>query len=115
MLLSTLIILNGFDFVIGITANWKERSSLKAFRGGIKKGIMWMWIGIANLVYLLLSELGYEASEVLPNLAALYYIIMEIISLEENSKKLGMNMPAPLVFFIQKLKDIFNSKTGGEQ
>lgn len=112
MLLTALLVLNILDFATGLTANWKNRLSSKAFRGGVKKGIMWMWIGISNIVYSILLYLGYDMGEVLPNCVAIYYIIMEIISLEENSKKLGMGMPSPLGFAIDKLRDIFNAKTG---
>lgn len=113
ILLTTLIILNVLDYATGLTANWRKRSSIKAFRGGIKKGVMWMWIGVANLIYLILLELGYDAGEVLPNFVTLYFIILELISLEENSRKLGLDMPTPLSFFVSKLKEIFNNKTGG--
>lgn len=113
ILLTALIILNALDYLTGLTANWKRRSSQKAFKGGIKKGIMWMWVGVANLIYLVLLHLGYDAGEVLPNFVTVYFIIMEIISLEENSKKLGLEMPIPLSFFVGKLKEIFNNKTGG--
>lgn len=113
ILLTALIVLNTLDYATGLIANWKRRSSKKAFKGGIKKGIMWMWVGVANLIYLVLLHLGYDAGEVLPNFVTVYFIILEIISLEENSKKLGVVMPTPLSFFMSKLKDIFNSKTGG--
>ncbi|MEK5038899.1 phage holin family protein [Sporosarcina sp. FSL K6-3457] len=110
ILLTALIVLNVLDYATGLTANWQQRSSLRAFQGGIKKGIMWMWVGVSNLIYLILLELGYDAGEVLPNFVALYFIVMELISLEENSKKLGLEMPTPLSFFIGKLKEIMNSK-----
>ncbi|GLC88273.1 phage holin family protein [Lysinibacillus piscis] len=113
ILLTALITLNALDYATGLTANWRKRSSYKAFRGGIKKGIMWMWVGVSNLIYLILLELGYDAGEVLPNFVTLYFIILEIISLEENSKKLGLDMPTPLSFFVEKLKEIFNKSTGG--
>ncbi|MGE7672995.1 phage holin family protein [Lysinibacillus sp. NPDC094403] len=113
ILLTTLIVFNVLDYATGLIANWRKRSSNKAFRGGIKKGIMWMWVGVSNLIYLILFELGFDAGEVLPNFVTLYFIILELISLEENSKKLGLAMPTPLSFFIEKLKEIFNNKTGG--
>jgi len=50
---------------------------------------------------LILLELGYNVGEVLPNFVTLYFIILELISLEENSKKLGLAMPTPLSFFIE--------------
>ena len=115
ILLSALFVLNMLDYATGLTANWQQRSPLKAFQGGVKKGVMWMWIGVSNLIFLVLLDLGYDAGEILPNFIAMYFIIMELISLEENSKKLGLEMPTPLSFFIDKLKDIFNSKTGGNQ
>ena len=71
-----------------------------------------MWIGIANLIFELLLELGYNAGRVLPNLEVLYLIIMKLISLEENSKKLDLDMPAPLSFFINMLREVFVTKGG---
>lgn len=58
ILLTALIILNALDYATGLTANWCKRSSYKAFRGGVKKGIMWMWVGVSNLIYLILIELN---------------------------------------------------------
>lgn len=113
LFLTVLFVLNGLDILTGFLANRKKRSSQKMYAGGIKKGIMWMWVGISNLVYMLLQHLGYNVGIIIPNYVALYFIIMEIISLEENSKKLGLDMPTPLSFFIEKLKEIFNKNTGG--
>lgn len=70
---------------------------------------MWVWVIVGNLIYLVLLDMGYSIGQVIPDAVALLFIINELISLGENSAKLGLDMPAP----IKKALDIFNSK-GGE-
>lgn len=108
LLLTVLLIFNALDFITGMMANWGTISSKRGFTGIIKKGMMWVWIVVANLMYLLLNDMGYSIGQVIPDGVALLFIINELISLGENSAKLGLDMPGP----IKKALDIFNTKSG---
>jgi len=113
ILLTTLLILNAFDYLSGWMANLGNISSKIGFRGVIKKGMMWVWIVVANLVYLVLQHMGYDFGEVIPNAVALSFIVNELVSLGENSIKLGIAVPVP----VQKALAIFtekNEKTEGK-
>lgn len=113
ILLTTLLILNAFDYLSGWMANLGNISSKIGFRGVIKKGMMWVWIVVANLVYLVLQHMGYNFGEVIPNAVALSFIVNELVSLGENSIKLGIAVPSP----VQKALAIFtekNEKTEGK-
>lgn len=116
ILLTTLFILNVLDFILGILASDDPINSKRLTEGGTKKGIMWMWILIANLVYLILHYMGYDVGISIANWVAAYYILTEIISLEENSSKLGSPIPQPISWAVNKLKEIINTKfnVGGE-
>lgn len=108
ILLTALLILNAFDFLSGMAANWGDISSKRGYEGVIKKGMMWVWIVVANLIYLILNHQGLDIGEVIPNAVAILFIISEVTSLGENSIKLGINIPEP----IQKGLAIFNDKKG---
>lgn len=54
LLMTVLLILNAIDFLSGIAANWGTISSKRGYQGIIKKGMMWVWIVVANLIYLVL-------------------------------------------------------------
>ncbi|MER2107469.1 MAG: phage holin family protein [Solibacillus sp.] len=110
ILLTTLFVLNLLDFILGILSSEEEPNSKRLTEGGTKKGIMWMWILVANLVYLVLQYLGYDIGVSIANWVALYYILTEIISLEENSAKLGSPIPQPVSFLINKVKQILETK-----
>lgn len=108
LLLTVLLILNVIDFMTGMAANWGTISSKRGYQGIIKKGMMWVWIVVANLVYMLLSDMGYSIGQVIPDGVAFLFIINELVSLGENSAKLGLDMPTP----VKKALDIFNTKSG---
>ena len=106
LLLTTLFMLNIFDYSTGMAANWGGISSKVGFKGLIKKGVMWMWIGIANLIYMILLEQGYSVGQVIPDAVTIGWIINEITSIAENSVKLGIKVPEP----IKKGLALFNNK-----
>lgn len=112
VLLTTFLILNILDFILGILASDEAINSDRLTKGGTKKMIMWMWIGIANLLYMVLQHQGYDLGVSIANWVALYYILTELISLEENSEKLGAPIPMPISFAINKFKFIIEEKFG---
>lgn len=108
ILLTTLLILNVFDFLSGMAANWGDISSKRGFEGAIKKAMMWMWIVVANLIYLVLEFQGLDIGQVIPNAVAVLFIISEVTSLGENSIKLGLKIPEPILRGLA----LFNNKKG---
>lgn len=108
LLLTVLLLLNIFDYITGVAANWGQISSKAGFRGIIKKGLIWIWVAIANLIYIVLLDQGLSIGQVIPDAVVIAFIINEIVSIAENSAKLGVNIPEP----IQKALDVFNKKEG---
>lgn len=96
LLLTTLLMLNVFDYLTGMAANWGEISSKRGLKGIIKKCVMWVWVVVANLLYLVLAREGFDLSQVIPDGVVILFIINEITSLGENSIKLGINVPEPI-------------------
>lgn len=111
LLLTVLLILNALDFITGMAANWGSINSKKGYNGVVKKGMMWVWIVVANLVYMILLDMGYSIGQVIPDGVALLFIINELISLGENSIKIGLDIPAP----IKKALEIFEEHKEGER
>ncbi|PAD67035.1 hypothetical protein CHH83_20940 [Bacillus sp. 7586-K] len=111
ILLTVLFILNVLDFGSGMAANWGDINSKRGYKGIVKKGMMWVWIVVANLMYLVLDYQNLDIGVVIPNAVATMFIINEVISLGENSIKLGINIPEP----IQKGLALFNDKKGEDK
>lgn len=108
LLLTVLLLLNIFDYVTGVAANWGQISSKVGFKGIVKKGLIWIWVAIANLIYIVLLDQGLSIGQVIPDAVVIAFIINEIVSIAENSAKLGVNIPEP----IQKALAIFKEKEG---
>lgn len=108
LLLTVLLFLNVFDYITGMAANWGHISSSRGFKGIVRKGVMWMWVAIANLIYLILLDQGLSIGQVIPDAVAIAWIINELTSIGENSAKLGIKIPAP----VQKALEIFQKKEG---
>lgn len=96
LLLTVLLVLNVFDFITGMAAAWGGISSKRGFQGIVKKGLMWVWVVIANLIYLVLVDQGFTIGQVIPDAVVILFILNEIISLGENSEKLGVSVPEPV-------------------
>lgn len=106
LLMTVLLILNAVDLLTGMAANWGIISSKRFYQGIIKKGMMWVWIVVANLIYLVLQDQGFSIGQIIPDAVVLMFILNELMSLGENSAKLGVDMPAP----VKKALEIFNAK-----
>jgi len=106
LLMTVLLILNAIDFFSGMAANWGTINSKRGYQGIIKKGMMWVWIVVANLIYLVLLDQGFSIGQIIPDAVVLMFILNELVSLGENSAKLGVDMPAP----VKKALEIFDTK-----
>lgn len=110
ILLTSLFVLNVLDLMLAFAACEEKVRSQHLQRRGTQKGIMWMWVLVANLVYMVISHLGYDIGVSVANWVALYFILNEVIALEENSSKLGLPMPQPVIFLMDKVKDVIETK-----
>lgn len=113
LLLSVLFILNIIDYATGITAAalYGKISSKQGLKGIVKKIMIWVWVAVANLVYMTTNHLGLDLGQILPNAVAVLFIINEVVSIGENSGKLGYPVPEPIahaleVFNKTKEKDV---------
>lgn len=107
VLLTILLILNIVDFVTGMAASWGSISSKVFYRGIAKKGMMWVWIMVANFISIVLKYSGFNISQIFPDTVAIMFIVNEIISLAENSEKLGRPIPN----FLKKALSLLESET----
>ena len=83
------LVLMGVDIVTGYYNAWKNNEvQSKKMRDGIGKII-------AELTYILIGFLFAEAFNVSPisQFVSIYIIYMELVSVAENCKKLGVKMP----------------------
>ena len=110
ILLTSLFVLNVLDLMLAFAACEEKVRSRHLQMRGTQKGIMWMWVLVANLVYMVISHLGYDIGVSVANWVALYFILNEVIALEENSSKLGLPMPQPVIFLMDKVKLAIETK-----
>ena len=83
------LVLMGVDIITGYFNAWKNNEvQSKKMRDGIGKKI-------AELTYILIGFLFAEAFNVSPisQFVSIYIIYMELVSVAENCKKLGVKMP----------------------
>ncbi|WP_445477360.1 phage holin family protein [Lysinibacillus irui] len=83
-----------------------ERSVVSEVIKESLKKMMWVWIAVANLIYLVLQDQGFSIGQIIPDAVVLMYILNELVSLGENSAKLGVDMPVP----VKKALEVFNSR-----
>jgi toxin secretion/phage lysis holin len=101
-LLIAFVILMASDYATGIAAGYynKEVSSKSAFRGLVKKGVMFILIIVSNQV-----DIVTGSGDFARNAAILFLIGMEGISIVENMGKIGIKVPAFLSNAFSQLKD----------
>ncbi|HBJ00295.1 MAG TPA: hypothetical protein DDY89_04350, partial [Lysinibacillus sp.] len=58
-----------------MAANWGTISSKRGYQGIIKKGMMWVWIVVANLIYLVLQDQGFSIGQIIPDAVVLMFIL----------------------------------------
>lgn len=104
VLLTVLFILNAFDMLSGMAAAWGNIASRRFIQGVFKKCMMWVWVIVANLIHIALLEQGVSIGFIIADSVVVLFIVAEIISLSENSTKLGLPVPEP----IKRALDIFN-------
>ena len=115
MVLCCLFVAIGMDFVTGCLSaklNNGGLSSKAAVKGGIKKLMYVMAIGVGIIIDLLIGKsllpvVSLKIPYIFPitMIIMLYLIFTELISLIENLDELGVKLPKYLKKLIQKAKD----------
>ena len=102
-LMIALIALIVLDYISGVIAAAvrKKLSSAVGSKGIAKKVIMLLIVAVANIVDV--NVVGTGA--VLRNVAIIFYICNECISLVENAGKIGVPVPKKLMDVLAQLKD----------
>jgi len=104
---ATLVILMVIDFIAGVTIAVlaKQLNSSASFRGVSKKVVMLLLVGVAACIE------PYTATTSAPNgiplrgFVCLWFIIVEAMSILENSALLGVPLPPVLVDTLVKMRD----------
>ena len=102
-LMTALLVLMVMDYVTGIMCAVidRELSSSVGFRGIFKKVLIFVLVGIANILDVQVIGNG----SVLRTAVIFFYISNEGISLLENASHLGLPIPAPIRNVLQQLHD----------
>ena len=102
-LLYALIAFAVVDYLTGIMCAIvdKKLSSAVGFKGIFKKGLIFVLVGIANILDVQVIGNG----SVLRTAVIFFYISNEGISLLENASHLGLPIPAPIRNVLQQLHD----------
>ena len=101
--LYTLIVFVVVDYVTGFFAAVAEKnlSSEVGFRGIAKKVVIFLLVGVANLIDV--NVLGQGA--VIRTAVIFFYLSNEGVSILENSGRLGLPIPKKLRQILEQLKD----------
>lgn len=102
---TTMKVLIGFmiiDFILGIIGGYIEKklSSNAIWRGGVRKGYIFLVIIVANN---LATLTGFE---MLSDFVIMYYVSMETLSIFEHAILLDVPLPQVLVDFAEHLKQV---------
>lgn len=116
--ISVLIAVMLCDYITGMTAAWitKEISSRKGIQGIVKKVFYLMIVavgmGIDYLITMLGSKLGMtmEINFMVGLLVTVWLIINELISILENSGRIGVPLPEFLMKLLERLKQTTEKK-----
>lgn len=104
VLLTTIMVLQAFDIIIGILAAiyHKELNSAELRRGIIRKMGAWILIATSNLID---GALIGSASGVLMNAVIVAYIVQETLSIIENMSLIGVPIPKALTQYLEQVRD----------
>lgn len=91
------------DFITGSVVAYKKKqlSSKKGFLGFFKKCVIFLIVGIANILDVYVIKLN----SVIRTTVIFYYIANEGLSILENSGKLGLPIPKKLKEALKQLKE----------
>ena len=109
----TLVVFVIIDYITGIVKGIikKKLNSETGFKGILKKIIIFLIVGIANLIDV--NILG--ASSVLRTAIIFFYISNEGISIIENASKIGLPIPEKLKEVLEQLHDKSSEDKNGEK
>ena len=101
-LLIAFVILMACDYLSGLAAGFydKKISSKSAFKGLVKKGVMFILIVVANQVDIVTGSGDFARNAVI-----MFLIGMEGISVVENMGRMGIKVPAYVTKAFEQLKD----------
>lgn len=101
------------DYITGVIAAYKRKklSSRVGFYGFFKKCIIFLIVGIANLLDIYVIKIN----SVFRTTVIFYYLANEGLSIIENSGKLGLPIPKKLKEALKQLKDKGDEENGSTE
>ena len=114
-----MVLCNIVDYITGLmacTARQEQLSSYKSIRGIFKKVNMWLLVVVGAILDELLSysvtAIGLEMpfTFLIACIVAIWIVLSELLSILENIKDMGVNMPAFLIPLIAKVKSQVEDK-----
>ncbi|MED1128774.1 phage holin family protein [Bacillus paralicheniformis] len=106
VLLTILSVLVIIDYVSGLAAagiNGEMKSKI-GYIGIARKVFVFVIVGVAHMIDLLLIESGIEMGFLVMTVTIVFYCINELISITENAGKMGVYVPEPITKAIEILK-----------
>ncbi|MEC1470446.1 MULTISPECIES: phage holin family protein [Bacillus] len=106
VLLTILSVLVIIDYASGLMAagiNGEMKSKI-GYIGIARKVFVFVIVGVAHMIDLLLIESGIEMGFLVMTVTIVFYCINELISITENAGKMGVYVPEPITKAIEVLK-----------
>ena len=112
-LLFALVVFVAMDYITGVMCAAADRklSSEVGFKGICRKVLIFMMVGIANVLDVLIIGSG----SVLRTAVIFFYLSNEGVSLLENAAHLGLPIPEKLKEVLEQLHDRATDEKGGEE
>ncbi|MED2978184.1 phage holin family protein [Bacillus swezeyi] len=106
VLLTILAVLVIVDYASGLVAAGVngEMKSKVGYIGITRKFFIFVIVGVAHMIDLLLIENGIEMGFLVMTMTIVFYCINELISITENAGKMGVYVPEPITKAIEILK-----------
>ncbi|MCY8663723.1 phage holin family protein [Bacillus haynesii] len=106
VLLTILSVLVIIDYASGLMAagiNGEMKSKI-GYIGIARKVFVFVIVGVAHMIDLLLIENGIEVGFLVMTMTIVFYCVNELISITENAGKMGVYVPEPITKAIEILK-----------
>ena len=116
-LFRTLLVFAAIDYITGVLSaiERKELSSEIGFTGIVKKFVMFLIVGIANMIDTYLFNFSIGGGDILRDGVICFFLANEGVSILENSALLGLPIPDKLKDVLLQLRNKKNNKNENDK
>ena len=116
-ILIALVISTAIDYATGVLTAivQKKLSSAVGYKGIIRKVVMFLMIGVADLIDRYLLNMSVGGGEIIRDVVICFFLINECLSIMENAALIGLPIPKSLKDLLLQLRDKMDKKNDDEK